>query len=60
MAVFHPRTVQCVCGNPLTVLLADSINARRSRDAFTLSNDMHKQRIQRLRTGCFARDFGIR
>lgn len=30
MAVFHPRTVQCVCGNPLTVLLADSINVRRS------------------------------
>src|SRR5262245_17325940 len=32
MAVFHPHTVQCVCGNTLTVQLADSINAKRSPD----------------------------
>src|ERR1051325_3157541 len=32
MAVFHPHTVKCVCGNTLTVQLADSINVKRAPD----------------------------
>jgi hypothetical protein len=32
MAVFHPHSVSCVCGNALTVQLADSINVKRSPD----------------------------
>lgn len=30
MAVFHPHTVRCLCGKELSVLLADSINIKRS------------------------------
>ena len=30
MAVFHPYRVRCSCGNPLTVELAETINAKRS------------------------------
>ena len=30
MAVFHPTTVKCQCGNTLTVQLADSLNVKRS------------------------------
>lgn len=30
MAVFHPHTVRCLCGTELPVLLADSINIKRS------------------------------
>ncbi len=33
MAVFHPHTVKCICGQTLTVLLADSINVKRSPEA---------------------------
>jgi hypothetical protein len=33
MAVFHPHTVKCLCGQTLTVLLADSINVKRSPEA---------------------------
>jgi hypothetical protein len=32
MAVFHPHTVKCVCGETLTVQLADSINVKRAPD----------------------------
>ncbi|MNF28744.1 hypothetical protein D3C84_94330 [compost metagenome] len=30
MAVFHPRTIKCVCGNPITTQLAKSINVTRA------------------------------
>jgi len=33
MAVYHPITVKCDCGNSLTVQLADSINVKRSPEA---------------------------
>ena len=33
MAVFHPFTVKCQCGNTLVAQLADSINAKRSPEA---------------------------
>lgn len=33
MAVYHTHIVNCVCGNALTVQLADSINANRSPEA---------------------------
>ncbi|MGA9772208.1 MAG: CpXC domain-containing protein [Blastocatellia bacterium] len=44
MAVFHPQTVRCVCGNSLVVQLADSINVKRSpesRDRI-LRGELHK------------------
>jgi hypothetical protein len=33
MAVFHPQTVKCECGNTLTVQLADSVNVKRSPES---------------------------
>jgi hypothetical protein len=33
MAVYHPYSVKCVCGKALVVLLADSINVKRSPEA---------------------------
>jgi len=33
MAVFHPHTVRCACGNTLSVQLADSINVKRSPES---------------------------
>src|SRR5262245_41712473 len=30
MAVFHPYTVQCVCGNAITVQMAESLNVKRT------------------------------
>lgn len=33
MAVFHPLTVKCECGNTLTVQLADSLNVKRSPES---------------------------
>ena len=33
MAIFHHHTIQCVCGEKLSVPLADSINVKRSPDA---------------------------
>jgi hypothetical protein len=44
MAVFHPHTVRCVCGNNLTVQLADSINVKRSPEARDriLKGELHR------------------
>lgn len=33
MAIFHPHTVQCPCGNRLAVQLADSVNVKRQPEA---------------------------
>jgi hypothetical protein len=47
MAVYHPHTVSCACGNVLTVQLADSINVKRSeaRERF-LNGTMHRLRVR--------------
>jgi CpXC motif protein len=44
MAVYHPHTVSCACGNVLTVQLADSINVKRSPEAREriLNGTMHR------------------
>ncbi len=44
MAVFHPHTVNCVCGNALIVQLADSINVKRSPEARAkvLRGELHR------------------
>jgi hypothetical protein len=44
MAVFHPHTVKCSCGNLLTVELADSLNVKRFPDARSriLRGELHR------------------
>lgn len=44
MAVFHPHTVRCVCGNTLSVQLADSVNVKRSPEARDriLNGELHR------------------
>jgi len=44
MAVFYPYSVKCVCGNPLTVHLAESINVKRSPELREkiLSGEFHR------------------
>lgn len=44
MAVFHPHSVRCICGNELMALLADSINIKRApalRDKI-LREELHR------------------
>ena len=44
MAVFHPCAIRCVCGNPITVQLAKSINVTRAPAfrAHILAGEFHR------------------
>jgi hypothetical protein len=44
MAIFHPHTVRCPCGNRLEVQLADSVNVKRQPEARQriLSGELHR------------------
>jgi CpXC protein len=45
MAVFHPHTVQCVCGKVIVVQLADSINVKRAPESREkiLKGELHRE-----------------